>query len=352
MRVRLTQIDGALPNLALMKLAHWHRARGDEVVMTRALLPDLFEDVCYDRVYGSAIFDFSQIRLMRFLRQWPGAMVGGTGTPQGKDREHTVEKLIGCGANEYEHYDYSGTEAQEKGGLKSRPFDESIGYTMRGCRMATPKSVCRNFCVVPDKEGRPYSVNTIASIWRGAPYPKKLHLLDNDFFGNPEWRERVAEIREGGFKVCMSQGINTRLINDEAAKALASIEYRNTKFDERVLYTAWDNFGDEGVFFRGVNMLERNGVPSKHLMAYMLIGCDPAETWERIWHRFNRMVEREIKPYPMVFNRARADLVCFQRWVITGLYRIIEWPDYDRETKSAESVRAWHAARRAVPLAA
>jgi hypothetical protein len=34
--VRLTQIDGALPNLALMKLAHWHLAQGDAVTVTRA----------------------------------------------------------------------------------------------------------------------------------------------------------------------------------------------------------------------------------------------------------------------------------------------------------------------------
>ena len=28
MRVRLTHLDGKLPNLALMKLAHWHRSLG------------------------------------------------------------------------------------------------------------------------------------------------------------------------------------------------------------------------------------------------------------------------------------------------------------------------------------
>ena len=32
MIVRLTQLDGTLPNLALMKLAHWHRSRGDVVL--------------------------------------------------------------------------------------------------------------------------------------------------------------------------------------------------------------------------------------------------------------------------------------------------------------------------------
>jgi hypothetical protein len=46
----------------------------------------------------------------------------------------------------------------------------------------------------------------------------------------------------------------------------------------------------------------------------------------------------------MVFDRKRADLLCFQRWVITGLYRIVPWGDYERETKSPESVRAWEAA--------
>lgn len=336
-RARLTQIDGALPNIALMKLAHWLRSQGWQAVVTRSLEPDLFENVKYDAVYGSCIFSFSQLRLMRFMRQWPGCIVGGTGTPF----KHTVEEIIGQSV--YENYDYDGWTYDERGDIA---FGESIGYTARGCRMSTPKSVCRNFCVVPDKEGRPFGVNTIAAIWRGKPWPKKLHLLDNDFFGNPEWRERIAEIRDGGFKVCLSQGINTRLVNDDAAKALATIQYRNTKFNERKLYTAWDNFGDEGVFFRGVDCLERNGVPPKHLMAYMLVGCDQAETWLRIWHRFNRMVALEIEPYPMVFDRKRVDLLCFQRWVITGLYRIIPWDQYKRSTKSPESVAAWHEAMR------
>ena len=39
MKVRLTQLDGKLPNLALMKLAHWHRAQGDEVHLVRTFRP-------------------------------------------------------------------------------------------------------------------------------------------------------------------------------------------------------------------------------------------------------------------------------------------------------------------------
>lgn len=317
MKVRLTQIDGALPNIALMKLAHWHKAQGDDVTVTRHLERDLFEPE-YDRVYGSAIFGFSQIRLMRFMRQWPGAIVGGTGTPN----VQTVEELIG---QDYEHYDYSGWP----------DVDYSIGFLQRGCRLA-----CK-FCVVPKKEGKPRSANTVEALWRGDPHPRKLHVLDNDFFGNPEWRDRIKEIRDGKFKVCLSQGINTRLIDDEACEALASIEYRDTKFERRRLYTAWDNLKDEGRFFTGVDRLEKAGIPPTNLMTYMLIGYDKNETWERIWHRFNRMVERGVKPYPMVFDRSRKDLVAFQRWVVMGLYRIIPWDEFKHDSKSDESLDAY-----------
>ena len=33
--IRLTQIDRKIPNLALMKLAHYHKQRGDEVHFTK-----------------------------------------------------------------------------------------------------------------------------------------------------------------------------------------------------------------------------------------------------------------------------------------------------------------------------
>lgn len=187
-------------------------------------------------------------------------------------------------------------------------------------------------------------MHTIYDIWRGDPHPRKLHILDNDFFGQPEWRDRIEEIREGKFRVCLSQGINIRMITEESAEALASIQYRNTRFNERKLYTAWDNYGDAKRFFDGVIKLNDAGIPSKHIMAYMLIGFDPAETWVKIWDRFLLMAEIGIEPFPMVYDRTRADLLCFQRWACRGLYRIIKWPDYIRRTKTDESVNAYHEA--------
>jgi hypothetical protein len=313
--VRLTQIDGKLPNLALMRLGAFHRARGDDVYFTRDASRGLLEPA-YDRVYGSAIFKFSASKLERFQREWPNAIIGGTGT----DSTATVEAIAGNGvALDYSFYP---------------DFKASIGFTQRGCRLS-----CK-FCVVPGKEGKPRDEATIADIWRGAPYPKHLHLLDNDFFGGPSWRERIAEIRDGGFKVSFTQGINVRAVTPEVAAAVASVEYRDDGFTQRRLYTAWDNLKDEEVFFRGVDTLEAAGVPAKHLLAMMLIGFDKRETWDRIFHRFNRMVARGIRPYPMVFDHTRRDLKRFQRWVVTGLYRAVPFEDYDAGKKAHRGVKA------------
>ncbi len=174
--VRLTQLDGKLPNLALMKLSHYHRGRGDAVRLARTPSPSLFEGD-YDVVYGSAIFEWTRPVVERLLGSYPDAVVGGTGT----ESLRSVEDLIGA---EYEHYDYS----------IYPDFPYSLGFTQRGCRLRC------GFCVVPQREGKPLSVNTIHDIWRHDT-PRCILLLDNDFFGQISWKDRIEEIRDGGFRV-------------------------------------------------------------------------------------------------------------------------------------------------------
>jgi hypothetical protein len=327
MHIRLTQIDGKLPNLALMKLAAYYRERGDVIHFSKHIDRDMLEP-SYDRVYGSAIFSFSAERVAAFLREFPDAIVGGTYNILDNT---TVEQMLGTDLSEQCDYSiYPG-------------FDGSIGFTQRGCRLKC------GFCVVPKKEGKPRSVNTIASIWRGEPYPKHLHLLDNDFFGQPreQWEARIDEMRTGGFRVCLNQGINIRMIDEDSAAALASIKYYNDRFNERIVYTAWDNIGDEWRFFAGVRTLERHGIPPFHLRVYMLIGYDKRETWERVLYRFGKMVELQIRPYPMIYgNRDRTlplggcnqridrrTLAEFQRWVIRRAYAIVPFEAYDVNAK-------------------
>lgn len=334
--VRLTQLDGKLPNLALMKLAHYHRVRGDALHFTKSVERGMFEPD-YDVVYGSAIFDYSLPRVQRLREQFPGAIVGGTFDTSSAGNALTVESVLGV-------------DDSEAGDWSIYPqFDGSLGFTQRGCRFNC------GFCNVPRKEGQPRPVNTVASIWRGEPHPKHIHLLDNDFFGQPkpEWQARIAEIRDGGFKVCFNQGINVRMITAETAAALASVSYRDDSFKVARLYTAWDNVGHERKFFDGIDTLERNGISPRNVMAYMLVGWDPAETWERLFYRFNKMVARDIRPYPMVFGDRRRTLPMgahngriahrtlseFQRWVIRKAYTFVAFEDYDVNAKGRPEKR-------------
>jgi hypothetical protein len=198
---------------------------------------------------------------------------------------------------------------------------QSIGFSQRGCRLRC------SFCVVPRKEGAVREEQTIVDIWRGEPWPREVILLDNDFFGQPRWADRVAELRAGAFRVSFNQGINARMLTDETAAALASVDYRDDSMRVKRLYTAWDNRKDEGRLFAGLEALVRHGVKPDHIMVYILIGYWPGETSEDRDYRRRRLREFGARPYPMPFVRTQ-ELVGFQRWVIGAYDKRIPWRDW------------------------
>ena len=83
-----------LPNLALMKIAHYHRTRGDQIVLTKDVRCGPSEGK-YDRVYGSAIFAYSAPRVAEFRSHFPQAIVGGTWNTSDNT---TVENSVGSRA--------------------------------------------------------------------------------------------------------------------------------------------------------------------------------------------------------------------------------------------------------------
>ena len=210
-------------------------------------------------------------------------------------------------------------------------YPHSIGFSQRGCRLRCP------FCVVPDKEGRVTEERPIAEIWRGDPSPRNVLLLDNDFFGAPHWRERVEELREGRFRVCFSQGINARLLDEEAASALASLRYYDGEFRRRCIYTAWDNRKDDSRLFAGLNTLVRHGVRPHEVLVYMLIGFWPGETHHDRDYRRRKLREFGCLPYPMPYVRT-PELVGFQRWVVRRADLRMSWDEYSRARFRPERV--------------
>ena len=323
MKVLLFQIDGKFPNLALMKLAAWHRAKGDSVFLTPFLRDLPFVE--YDRAYASSIFEFSGERRKHFAAIVPDAIVGGDGyKPIWND---LAVKGRNLGSNLREVINDCNPEAITPDYADYPHFLNSIGYTQRGCRLDCA------FCRMKTREGEARNVARLAEIWRGEPYPKQIVLLDNDFFGQEEWREILDEAKAGSFKICFNQGINIRLINPEQAHELAGVLYCDDQFKTRRLYTAWDNLGDEKVFKEGVRVMVEAGIPARHLMVYMLIGFRKGETEDEILYRFNEMVKLGCRPYPMVFDRTNARLRAFQRWGIRRYYEFVPWERYGEKAE-------------------
>lgn len=317
--IRLTQIDGKLPNLALMRLSAWLKRSGHFVHFSRSVSNSMFEPI-YQKVYGFSIFSFSQKKQAALKRNYPLAMVGGTGT-------HSKLTLDDMGVPaDFQELDYS----------HYPEFNASIGFTQRGCRLK-----CK-FCVVPEKEGKQTEAQTIGQLWRGGSYPKHLHLLDNDFFGSPNWQKKCDEMRNGGFRVCFSQGINVRLINKDGAQELARLDYRDNQFKSRRIYTAWDNLGDEKIFTKGINMLFDAGIKPSHIMAYMLIGFKKNETLNDRIYRVERMQQMGVLPYPMAYANfgdiPSKELRKFQRWVVRRYYQFMPYSDYLKLKPTADDM--------------
>lgn len=303
MKALLFQLDGKVPNIALMRIAAHHRSRGDSVEFRWTGDPrrELWDTP--DVVYGSSIFEKTKPTVDRLRSEFPHAFVGGTGV-----RVDSTLEEIGISTLDQDYSLYP-------------KWRQSIGFSQRGCRLRC------SFCVVPRKEGAMRPEKTIAEIWRGDPWPRELILLDNDFFGQPHWRERIAEIRDGNFKVSFNQGINVRFITDEAAEAIASINYRDDSMKVKRIYTAWDNRKDEDQLFAGLNRLVRYGIKPDHIMVYMLIGYWPGETAADWVYRQGKLREFGCRPYPMPYVRTR-EAVGFQRWVVGAYDKRITWIDW------------------------
>ena len=306
MRALLWHVDGALPNLALMRLSAHLKAGGHEVVFKRGGNPtrSLF-DGDFDQVFASIIFEKSRPFARHILAQFPRAIIGGTGW----DRTVSLE-------------DYGVTGAALDYSLYPE-YRHSIGFSQRGCRLRC------GFCVVPAKEGAVRPDQTIAEIWRGHPFPRNILLLDNDFFGQPNWRERIDELQAGRFRVSFTQGINARFLTDETAAAIASVDYRKADFTTRRIYTAWDNAKDERRLFQGLELLVKYGVNPDHIMVYMLIGYWPGETHQDRERRRLKLRAFGARPYPMPFV-STPELQGYQRWVVPAYDKRVPWEEWSR----------------------
>lgn len=192
---------------------------------------------------------------------------------------------------------------------------------MRGCRLNC------SFCVVPKKEGRPKPANTVEEIWTNRDSDFVV-LLDNDFFGNPEWQARIDEIKGNNLKVCFSQGLNIRIITEDQAAALASVRFTNLKNAYKQVHFAWDKVGDESRILAGIETCLQAGLKPSQMAFFVLIGYDT--TPEQDFHRVMILRGLGCDPYVMPYDKTDPYQKRFTRWVNhKAIFKSTEGKNYD-----------------------
>lgn len=182
------------PNLALMKLARYHKERGDSVEWYNA-----FTDR-YDVAYISKVFTFSPDY---------GFAVNADRVERGGTGYRDYSKLLPAEVDGLQP-DYS---------LYRHIVDKrtAYGFLTRGCLRQCP------WCIVPRKEGnlRPYmDIEQIAIEGRN-----RVVLMDNNVLGIDYGIEQIVKIADMGIAVDFNQDLDCRLITPDIAQLLARVKW-------------------------------------------------------------------------------------------------------------------------------
>lgn len=140
MNIGILAVDSNFPNLALMKISAYHKARGDQV--------EWYNPLCeYDKVYAAKVFTFTPD--YNYYINTNQIEKGGTG--------YDIEKVLPVEVDRIQP-DYS---------IYNIDSNLSYGFLTRGC-----PNRCK-WCVVPKKEGKISPYMDIEEITAGR---KKLSL--------------------------------------------------------------------------------------------------------------------------------------------------------------------------------
>lgn len=319
MNIGIVQVDGKLPNLALMKIAGYHEQKGDTVSWYDGAL---FAGQ-YDKVYASKIFDFSEMPELPENK----STVGGTGI----DHHNRLPSDMEAATPSYSLYK-SHWRAFNHIGKLNKPCDYHLGFSMKGCRFSCA------FCVVPAKEGKPYKYNSIDEILINPDGGNKLVLLDNDFFGTGDWEINLKRIIELNLKVNFNQGLNIRILTQRQANLLATCKYYNLHFTKRYLTFAWDRYEDRADIMKGVERCDTAGIRRDHLQFFVLIGYDT--TPEQDLDRVETIRELGAMPFVMPYNKFDQYQKEFARWANSRQLKNVKWADYIHNFKTAKAKTA------------
>ena len=280
-KIMLLDIDSKIPNLALMKLSTWHKAKGDEVLLDFPLMP-------VNRTYASCLYRKNKNKIPI------DAIGGGVGVDPKISLLSEVESM---------KPDYS---------LYPK-IDYSLGYTYRHCPRRCPWCVVWKMGINKDKKHH--------SIWEfHDPKFKKIMLLDNNLFASPKWKQTFEEIWDANLKV-IEHGLDVRLLDEEKAGALAK-----TKFAGQIHF-AFDQPQYESAVRRGIKLLKKAKMNLNKITFYVLCGFNTAPRQDI--DRVRILKELGVCAFVMKHRNHWKELHDFAFLVNTPrYYKKIDWSKY------------------------
>lgn len=273
MKIGLIDVDGhakkkkwgatIYPNLALCKIARFHRLQGDSVEWVIGFKH-------YDRIYMSKVFNFSPDDTTAYDAD--EIVKGGTGYDIKRQLPHEIDRL----QPDYSIY-------------PNIPKDMAYGFLTRGCPNKCP------WCVVPRKEGkiRPYmDCDEIAIEGR-----TKLVLMDNNILAAGDYAvQQMEKIIERGYRIDFNQALDARLVDDRFARLLAKIKW----IDRRMRFGC-DTQGQIDDCMRAIERINSYGYSGEYFL-YTMLNDNFQECYERLmyWWEINHRAREDHKPniYP------------------------------------------------------